>query len=169
MVTAASSPVAAAVVSRPSTSPAPRLVSVDVLRGLAMVLMALDHTRDFMTGLRFAPEDLSHTNGALFLTRLITHFCAPIFCVPGGNRRISLYQARKVVTRGFPILPHSRFMACTPRTHSCRLCLGLCPLGTGGSALGFRLEHGCDGSDRVASAALDGGSGIGHDRHSQSA
>jgi len=50
-----------------------------------MVLMALDHTRDFMTGLRFPPEDLSHTNGALFLTRLITHFCAPIFAFLAGT------------------------------------------------------------------------------------
>lgn len=50
-----------------------------------MVLMALDHTRDFMTGLRFAPEDLSHTNGVLFFTRFITHYCAPIFAFLAGT------------------------------------------------------------------------------------
>jgi uncharacterized membrane protein len=50
-----------------------------------MVIMALDHTRDFMTNLRFAPEDLSHTNGALFFTRFITHFCAPLFAFLAGT------------------------------------------------------------------------------------
>jgi uncharacterized membrane protein len=63
----------------------PRLVSVDVLRGLVMVIMALDHTRDFMSYLQFAPEDLSHTYGALFFTRFITHFCAPVFSFLAGT------------------------------------------------------------------------------------
>src|SRR5436305_12804016 len=65
--------------------PAPRLVSVDVWRGLVMVIMALDHTRDFMSYLRFAPEDLAHTYGALFFTRFITHFCAPVFAFLAGT------------------------------------------------------------------------------------
>ena len=64
---------------------APRLVSVDVLRGLVMVIMALDHTRDFLTSLRFAPEDMSHTYGALFFTRFITHYCAPVFAFLAGT------------------------------------------------------------------------------------
>jgi uncharacterized membrane protein len=38
-----------------------RIVSVDLLRGLAMMLMALDHTRDYFSGLPFPPEDLNHT------------------------------------------------------------------------------------------------------------
>ncbi len=63
---------------------APRLVSVDILRGLVMVIMALDHTRDFTSYLRFAPEDLAHTYGALFFTRFITHFCAPVFAFLAG-------------------------------------------------------------------------------------
>ena len=63
----------------------PRLVSVDVLRGLVMVIMALDHTRDFMTYLRFAPEDMAHTYGALFFTRFITHYCAPVFAFLAGT------------------------------------------------------------------------------------
>jgi uncharacterized membrane protein len=62
-----------------------RLVSVDVLRGLVMVIMALDHTRDFLTNVRFPPEDLSHTYGALFFTRFITHFCAPVFSFLAGT------------------------------------------------------------------------------------
>jgi uncharacterized membrane protein len=53
-----------------------RLVSVDLLRGLAMMLMVLDHTRDYFSGLPFPPEDLNHTFGALFFTRFITHLGA---------------------------------------------------------------------------------------------
>jgi uncharacterized membrane protein len=87
MVTAVSSPVATTVETKSSivSMQAPRLVSVDVLRGLVMVLMALDHTRDFMTGLRFPPEDLAHTYGALFFTRVITHYCAPVFAFLAGT------------------------------------------------------------------------------------
>jgi uncharacterized membrane protein len=62
-----------------------RLVSVDLLRGLAMMLMALDHTRDYFSGLAFAPEDLSKTSGALFFTRVITHLCAPVFFLLAGT------------------------------------------------------------------------------------
>lgn len=64
---------------------APRLVSVDLLRGVVMVIMALDHTRDFFTYLRFSPEDIVHTYGALFFTRVITHYCAPVFCFLAGT------------------------------------------------------------------------------------
>ena len=64
---------------------APRLVSVDILRGLVMAIMALDHTRDFVSSLRFAPEDMAHTYGVLFFTRFITHFCAPVFAFLAGT------------------------------------------------------------------------------------
>jgi len=50
-----------------------------------MVIMALDHTRDFLWNGRFAPEDLAHTNGPLFFTRFITHFCAPVFAFLAGT------------------------------------------------------------------------------------
>lgn len=87
MVTAAASPSIKTVARKisPSFAPVPRLVSVDVLRGLAMVLMALDHTRDFFCRPGFPPEDLAHTNGALFFTRIITHYCAPIFAFLAGT------------------------------------------------------------------------------------
>ncbi len=63
---------------------APRLDSVDLLRGLVMVLMALDHTRGFFTNVSFYPLDLEKTNALLFLTRWLTHYCAPVFVFLAG-------------------------------------------------------------------------------------
>jgi uncharacterized membrane protein len=50
-----------------------------------MVIMALDHTRDFMTHLRFPPEEMARTYGTLFFTRFITHFCSPVFAFLAGT------------------------------------------------------------------------------------
>src|ERR1700759_2183832 len=70
-------------------SPKHRIESIDILRGAVMLIMAIDHIRDFYHSTP-EPTDLSITTPILFFTRWITHFCAPTFVFLSG---ISAYLA----------------------------------------------------------------------------
>lgn len=73
-----------------------RIESIDILRGLAMVIMALDHTRDFfhIAANIDDPLNLATTTPILYFTRWVTHFCAPIFVFLSGTS-IYLQSLRK--------------------------------------------------------------------------
>lgn len=84
--------------------PKARVESVDLLRGIVMILMALDHVRDYFGGASVNATDLATTTVPLFFTRWVTHFCAPVFFLLTGT---GAYLAAR--RRGVDGLP--RFLA----------------------------------------------------------
>ncbi len=91
--------------------PAPRIQSVDALRGAIMMLMAIDHIRDYVarSAMQFLPTNLTRTTAAIFFTRWITYFCAPVFMLTAGlgaffwmsrGHRSKGELSRLLITRG---------------------------------------------------------------------
>ena len=99
----------------PITKKEVRIESIDVLRGIVMALMALDHCRDFfhVYSFQYSPEDLNYTTPIVFYTRWITHFCAPIFVFLTGvsaylyqqkNNPTNIDMAKYLLIRGFILI-----------------------------------------------------------------
>ncbi len=84
-----------------------RVDSVDVVRGIVMIIMALDHTREFFGVPGVSPTDLTRATAPRFLTRWITHICAPVvFLLTGTSASLTLGRrslrdlSRLLLTRG---------------------------------------------------------------------
>ena len=102
-----------------------RIDSIDLLRGIVMIIMALDHVRNYFHSDAFLynPTDLAQTNGYLFFTRFITHYCAPVFVFLAGISAY-LYGAKRtkrelayyLFTRGFWLVFVELFIVTLGRT-----------------------------------------------------
>jgi uncharacterized membrane protein len=101
-----------------------RLTSLDMLRGLVIVIMALDHVRDFvLAGAQQDPMADPNVTLSMFATRWITHFCAPVFVLLAGvsaglmmSRRYPFSVARFLFTRGLWLIAVEWFVISTLTT-----------------------------------------------------
>jgi uncharacterized membrane protein len=89
--------------SAPAALARGRIISIDLLRGLVMALMALDHVRYYFSGAHVSPEDMDATTLPLFLTRWVTHLCAPVFFFLTGVS-IALAATRHRASLSLPAL-----------------------------------------------------------------
>ncbi|MEO6447396.1 MAG: heparan-alpha-glucosaminide N-acetyltransferase domain-containing protein [Gemmatimonadaceae bacterium] len=79
-----------------SVSPRRRIESIDIVRGIIMILMALDHTRDYFGNAAVNPTDPATTTVWLFFTRWVTHICAPgFFLLTGVGASLTLHRMSK--------------------------------------------------------------------------
>src|SRR5512147_1452095 len=87
--------------------------AIDAVRGLVMIVMALDHLRDYLGSAHFDATDLAQTTLPIFVSRWITHFCAPAFFLLAGmsaylsirsGRRTVAAAARFLVVRGLALV-----------------------------------------------------------------
>ena len=96
-----------------TTTQSNRIPSIDFLRGSVMIVMALDHCRDFLhynVSIDQDPLDFSNTTVFLFLTRWITNFCAPVFVFLSGTS-IFLYSSKaKSKKRNLQVQIKMKFM-----------------------------------------------------------
>ena len=103
-----------------------RLASLDALRGTVMIIMAIDHVRDFFDrySMSNSPTDLSKTSAIMFLTRWITHLCMPVFMFSAGAGAF-LWWNRGDKTRGQSLLVSRHARRLVPgarsRRHELRL------------------------------------------------
>ncbi|HKH60630.1 MAG TPA: heparan-alpha-glucosaminide N-acetyltransferase domain-containing protein [Flavitalea sp.] len=102
-----------------------RIESIDLLRGIVMIIMALDHVRAYFhsDAFLYSPTDLTRTSMSLFFTRFITHYCAPVFVFLAGISAY-LYGAKKskkelayfLFTRGLWLIFVELFIVALGRT-----------------------------------------------------
>jgi len=96
------------VIATPGPLRLERLSAIDLLRGLTVVLMTIDHARDFWSATPYRPEDVTQASVALFITRWVTHLCAPTFVLLAGLSAYLLLKktgdkptlSRFLITRG---------------------------------------------------------------------
>src|SRR5450432_3967549 len=102
-----------------------RLESIDLLRGVVMIIMALDHVRHFFhtEAFLYEPTDLARTSVFLFFTRYITHYCAPVFVFLAGisaylygTKKSRKELARYLFTRGLWLVFVELFIIILGRT-----------------------------------------------------
>jgi uncharacterized membrane protein len=83
-----------------------RIESIDLLRGIVMIIMAIDHVRDFFhfDAFLYSPEDINQTSAGLFFTRWATHICAPTFIFLAGVSTYFVTQKRTLNDTSFFLL-----------------------------------------------------------------